>query len=113
MLDTDSGKGLRRAEDSALRDNALYELGGRHVEGGIVDRALGRRRLAAAHASDLARVPLLDGNGGARGNGRVDGRERRRHIEGNAVMTSEHGHRVSPDLVGGVAVGRDAADSRY
>src|SRR5439155_25778873 len=106
LPDTASGEGVRRAKDSALRDDAGDELGGRDVEGGIVDRALGRRGLAAGRATDLARVPLLDGNGGARGNGSVDGRERRRHIEGDAVMTSEHGHRVSPDLVGGVAGGR-------
>ena len=37
----------------------------------------------------------------------VDGRKRRCHIEGYAVLSGEDCHRVGPDLVGDVAVSRD------
>ena len=42
------------------------------------------------------------------GGGQVDGGPRRRHVEGDAVLPRQHGHRVGADLVGGVAVGGDA-----
>ncbi len=51
---------------------------------------------------------LLDGDGAAVGQGKVDGRGRRGDVEGESVLPGQHRHRVGADLVGGVAVGGDA-----
>ena len=57
---------------------------------------------------DLAAIALLDGNGSAIRGGEVDRGERRRHVERDAVLAREHGDGVGADLVGDVAVGRNA-----
>ena len=56
----------------------------------------------------LAGVALLDRNRGAVRRGEVDGRQRCGHIERNLVRVRHHRDRIGADLVGEVAVGRDA-----
>ena len=62
----------------------------------------------AAKVGDLGGVALFDGYVGAAGDGQVDGRQRRGHVERHAVLFGQHRQRVRADLVGGVAVGGDA-----
>ena len=101
-------KKIRRAEDPALGDDRGDQRGRGHVEGGVVDGRVRRRRLLGTDPAHFVAVALLDGNlrpGGERG---VDRRERRRDVERHPVMAGQHGDPIGADLVRGVAVGGDA-----
>ena len=63
--------------------------------------------LRPADVRHFAGAALFDRNVMAVGRRQVDGRERRGHVERNAVFAREDGHGVGADLVGGVAVGGD------
>ena len=76
---------------------------GRHVEGRIASRETDR---------DLRRVAFLDRDSRAVGSVEVDGRAGRDDVERDVVVACEHCERVRTDLVGSVAVGRDAVGAR-
>src|SRR5262249_15304916 len=99
---------LDRLNDSFLGDDACNEAGRRDLEGGIVDLDALRSDGPAEAVGDLARIALLDGDGGAGGEGQVERAARRGDVERDAVSAGEHGHPVGADLVGCVAVGGDA-----
>ena len=85
----------------------------RDVEGRVAGAGARRRDARAAKVGDLGGVALLDGDVGAARDGQVDGRERRGHVERQAVLLGQHRQRVGADLVGGVAVGGDAVGPHH
>src|SRR5262249_1910864 len=80
--DSPDRRGVGRADDALLGDDAGDELGGGDVEGGVVDVDAVGGRLAAEAVGDLARVALLDGDGRAIGDRQVERARRRRDVEG-------------------------------
>ena len=97
-----------RARDALLGDDRRDVAGRRDVEGRIADLGADRRHLRRPDVRDLARRPLLDRDAVAVRRREVDGRQRRRDVERDAVLLGQHGDAVGADLVGGVAVGGDA-----
>ena len=81
---------------------------GSHVEGRVFHPHARGRDLCARQVRDLARCALLDGDAGTVGGFQIHGGEGRGNVHGNAVLAGEDGNGVGPDLVGRIAVGRDA-----
>src|SRR5439155_4334478 len=97
-----------RLNQAALGDEAGDQVGRGHVEGGVVDlHALGGG-LAAQAVGDLARVALLDRDGVPARQIEVEGTARGGDVERDVVSAGQQRHPVGADLVGRVAVGRDA-----
>src|SRR5207253_9327180 len=95
-------------DEAGLGDERAEGRGRGAVEGGVERRGGGGRGRAPADAAHLGGVALLDDDGRAGGDGGVDGRAGRRHVERDAVVAGEHGQPIGADLVGGIAVGGDA-----
>ena len=97
-----------RPEHAGLGDDAGDVGGRRDVERGVPRLCALGRDLLAAEARDLGVVALLDRDGVAVADGHVHRRERRGHVERDAVLLGEDADAVGADLVGRVAVGGDA-----
>src|SRR5436309_2455076 len=104
---------VRRPEHAHLGDDRRDQLGRGDVEGEVEGLRVLRGDAGAEDLGDLQGLALLDGDGRAVRRGAVDRREGRRHVEGHLVAVGQHGHRVGADLVGGVAVGRDAVGAHH
>ncbi len=94
-----------------LGDDGGDVLGGRDVEGGVLDGGAVGGHLLAVGVGDLGGGTLLDGDLIAVFRGDIDRREGRGYVEGDAVLFGEDGYGVGADLVGGIAVGCDAVGS--
>src|SRR4029077_1150039 len=96
-----------------LGDDRRDQVGRRDVEGEVerVGRVGGDA--GAEDFGDLDLLAPLDQDGGAGGRGAVDRRERRGDVEGDLVVVGQDGDGVGADLVGGVAVGRDAVGADH
>ncbi len=68
----------------------------------------GRRELLAADMRDFLRAAFLDRNVIAVRRLQVNRRQRRGDVERDLVLAREHGHAVGANLVGRVAIGRNA-----
>ena len=102
---------VRGAGDAAFGDDGGYVFCRSHVEGGVLDLDSVGHHLLAGDVRDLSGIALLDGNFAAVGRCEIDGRNRRGHVERNAVFFGQDGHRVGADLVGHVAVGGNAVSA--
>ena len=67
----------------------------------------------SADVGHFSCVALLDGNFAAVGRVQIYGRNRRGHVERDAVLFGQNGDRVGADFVGHVAVGGDAVGADY
>src|SRR5207244_13240436 len=102
-------------QDALLAYERRDELGGGHVERRIAHAHARRGPAQVPVAGDLVGGALLDGDAGPIGDGAIESGERGGDIERGAVAPREHREAVRADLVGDVAVGRNAigADDDY
>src|SRR5579859_836951 len=101
------------AGNSFFGDDRGYVFRRGYVECGIFDSDPIGNHLFSADVGYLFGVALLDGNLAAIGTSQVHGRNGRGYVERDAVLFGENRDRVSADLVGDVAVGRDAVGADY
>ena len=99
---------LAGREHAAVGDERGHQLGRRHVERGIPDLHPVGGDAMSAPRGDLVGRPLLDRNRGPGRRGGIDRGARREHVERHAVRARGERQPVGADLVGEVAVGRDA-----
>src|SRR5581483_11364699 len=95
----------RSRANALLGDQRGNQCSRGDVEGGVVGACGGGGEAGAGDDRHLVGVAVLDGNGGAGGARLVDGGCGGGHVEGDAMVVSQHGERVGADLVGHVAVG--------
>ena len=77
---------VRGAGDAALGDDGSYVLRRGHIEGGILNRHAFGRHLPAGDVSDFLRIALLDRNRATVGAFEIDRRNRRGHVERDAML---------------------------
>jgi len=99
---------IRGACDAFFGDDGRDIFCGSHIEGGIFDFDSVGNHLLARNVRDFAFIALLDRDFAAVGGFEIDGRNRRRHIERDAVLFRQDRYGVSSDFIGDVAIGGDA-----
>src|SRR6185503_10113600 len=98
---------IRIANDAVFANDRRDQLCRRDVEGRVPDlHALGRPAQPAV-AGHFLRRPFLDLDRRTVRALRIEGRGRRRDVEGQAMPVLQYRNHVSADLVRGVAVHRD------
>jgi len=95
-------------EYAALCDDRCDISGGSDVEGGIFDGDAVRGHLLSVGVGNLTGVALFDRDEVAVRSVDVDGRPGGGDVKRDAMFFREDGDAIGPDLIGGVAVCRDA-----
>ena len=98
----------RGSHDPDVGDVARDEGGGGDVERGVPRRRVGGREAVAPRGPHLVGIALLDDDGRTVGRVEVEGRVRSGDPERDAMVPRQHGEAVGADLVGRIAVRRDA-----
>src|ERR1700674_3330963 len=81
---------IRRAGYTAFGDDGRDVFCWRYVEGRVLDLDSVGHHLLAGNVRDFSGVALLDGNFAAVGRGEIDGRNRRGHVERDAMLFGEN-----------------------